>query len=330
MWIALSPPTLGLLTRRFCSILERRARAASGIARLRLHQRTMRVRHGHQDEILPPDKVGRTDAVEIAGADFEGRDPLPRLRRSRRGVERQWFRTGPPSPGSKFAASHTFANANWHWSRHREHGSDARDTIGDIRKPGGDAAGNGSAVPARSVSPVAASSGNTTSPSRAPSPPTKHASISAALELVDRARVSGLTCPTHGRYGPLRTSILSSALLQRCQHQFEPTCSKSSRGIVAWSTLLPGDLPRGDLRGAASSEAGARRRQRDRGGVLRAGAVRKRSSSTIASASRARRSCLACSMPGGRRFALSRASRAISSNRSPNDIVCLTRRRRFF
>lgn len=128
----------------------------------------------------------------------------------------------------------------------------------------------------------------------------------------------------------LGTSILSSASLQRCQHQFEPACSKSSRGIVAWSTLLPGDLPRGDLRGAASSEAGARRRQRDRGGVLRAGAVRKRSSSTIASASRARRSCLACSMPGGRRFALSRASRAISSNRSPNDIVCLTRRRRFF
>ncbi|WP_434907784.1 hypothetical protein [Bradyrhizobium sp. HKCCYLRH2015] len=32
---------------------------------------------GMQDDILPPGKVGRTDAVEIAGVDFDGRDPLP-------------------------------------------------------------------------------------------------------------------------------------------------------------------------------------------------------------------------------------------------------------
>lgn len=141
---------------------------------------------------------------------------------------------GPLSPGSKFAASHTFANANWHWSRHREHGSDARDTIGDIRKPGGDAAGNGSAVPAGSVSPVAASSGNTTSPTRAPSPPTKHASISAGLELVHRARVSGLTCPTHGRYGRLGRR---SCRARRCS---DASINSSPHAARAAAALLLG------------------------------------------------------------------------------------------
>ncbi len=30
-----------------------------------------------RDEIFPPDDVGRMEAVEIAGVDVDGRDPLP-------------------------------------------------------------------------------------------------------------------------------------------------------------------------------------------------------------------------------------------------------------
>src|SRR5260363_190109 len=76
MWTAWSHPALRPLTRRSRSILRRNVRAASEIARAWLHQRTIGLRHAHADEILPPNDVGRIDAVEIAGVDLRRRNPL--------------------------------------------------------------------------------------------------------------------------------------------------------------------------------------------------------------------------------------------------------------
>lgn len=92
MWIALSPPTLEPLTRRFRSILERWARAASGIARLRLHERTMRVRHGHA-----------------------GRDPFAGRRWSDRRCRDCWCRfrgSRSPPPPATIAARRGNANGS--------------------------------------------------------------------------------------------------------------------------------------------------------------------------------------------------------------------------